>query len=756
LHGGLPPATLQPLRAGWNAVADAKKIDPFDVEALEKSLNDSATRVSTIWVSFLLFGLYLVTAAGSVTHRQLFLKEPIKLPVLNIDLPFIGFWLLGPMLFVIFHAYVLIQVLLLARTAAAYNEAVDRTIANDTYQSHIRQRLANTLFAQIFAGSPRERLGLLGLVLRLMAWTTLAIAPFLILLTFELKFLPYHSQLVTWVHRLLVAADLFALFLLWPAALDSRRNIGSWSIWQYLINFAVVIVWATICILLVSFPGEPHARWITRADNPGTTYSNIQVLETGGCEESLVARFFPPNFDRLYLPRESFVDDDRLIKFDIANKQRALKPHQGERSRSLRYRNLNCGTFEGADLRRADFTSARLIGTNFRGAGLQGALLARARLHGASLDGAQLQDSSFERAKLQSADLRGAQLQGAFLDDAELQGGFLEGAELQGASLYFAQLQGAALQYAQLQGAFLNYASLQHASLFEAQLQGASLDDTKLHGVAFQYVLLQGATLRAAELHGALLNGAQLQATSFVDAELQGADLNSAVMTNAVLSNAYVWRAKNAACRDAHTEGLNSDPVFSNRAIYSLGYVRGRMSKLGPIFPTVANTVTEVTISKAPDLSVPMTLDIIATFIAGSIADIPDATQKNNAEERIRAYVVIDPASDDAALIAKVWKDCEEATKRKRQSEFDSEHATFLRNLVCDAHDNRKAIASGIIRNWISQDIDRRNFSAQLARGLLSGDGEICTATNDLDESTKALLRDAIAKVPHANRANER
>jgi hypothetical protein len=50
------------------------KIDPFDVEALEKSLNDSATRVSTIWISFLIFGLYLVIAAGTVTHRQLLLS----------------------------------------------------------------------------------------------------------------------------------------------------------------------------------------------------------------------------------------------------------------------------------------------------------------------------------------------------------------------------------------------------------------------------------------------------------------------------------------------------------------------------------------------------------------------------------------------------------------------------------------------------------------------------------------------------------
>ena len=73
----------------------AKKPDPFDVEALEKSLNDSATRVSTIWISFLIFGLYLVVTAGTVTHRQLLLEDPVKLPVLNIDLPLVGFFFLA-------------------------------------------------------------------------------------------------------------------------------------------------------------------------------------------------------------------------------------------------------------------------------------------------------------------------------------------------------------------------------------------------------------------------------------------------------------------------------------------------------------------------------------------------------------------------------------------------------------------------------------------------------------------------------------
>src|SRR5882724_712888 len=112
-----------------------KKIDPFDVEALEKSLNDSATRVSTIWVSFLIFSLYLLAASTTVTHRQLFLAEPVKLPVLNIDLPLWGFFFLAPILFVIFHSYVLIQVILLARTAAAYNEAVENAVKRENLSS---------------------------------------------------------------------------------------------------------------------------------------------------------------------------------------------------------------------------------------------------------------------------------------------------------------------------------------------------------------------------------------------------------------------------------------------------------------------------------------------------------------------------------------------------------------------------------------------------------------------------------------------
>jgi uncharacterized protein YjbI with pentapeptide repeats len=750
-----------------NAVPESQKIDPFNVEALEKSLNDSATRVSTIWVSFLLFGLYLVTAAGTVTHRQLFLKDPIKLPVLNIDLPFLGFWLLAPTLFVIFHAYVLIQVLLLARTAAAYNEAVDRTVANDTYQSHIRQRLANTLFAQIFAGSPRERLGLLGLVLRLMAWTTLAIAPFFILLTFELKFLPHHSQLVTWVHRLLIAADLFALFLLWPAALDARRSIGSWSVWQYLISFAVIIAWACLCVFMISFPGERHARWLTHDGNAGAIYSDIQLSEIGKCRDSKVAWLFSDNFDRLYLPRESFVEDDKLSKFDIANRHRALKPHEGERSRNLRYRNLNCGTFKGADLRRADFEGATLIGANLKEAGLHGALLAGARLHGASLNKAQLQDASLDRAKLHAASLDEARLQGAFLDGAELQnaslyqallheaslddtnlsGASLYLAELQGASLTVADLRGATLDGAQLQGASLGNSFLEGASLAGAQLQGALLADSYLQGASFFDAALQGASLIGAHLEGASLDGAQLQGASLDRASLVGADLQNARldgasldavllqgavlagsrMTGAYVHKAFVWRAKGAACREAYVSDHKPDAVLS----YDLGKPIEASENIKKFIEDHASKIPATPVS--------------GTYLA------PFNPRKVNVREQARERMrrnLLPPSKDDTEEIAQTWKACEASPKKKTWQEFNSERAAYLRNLACNAPDNRKAIVAGIVRNSISIRPDQLDLSIQLARSLLGKDGKECAATKDLDEPTTKYLHQVVAMAP--------
>jgi uncharacterized protein YjbI with pentapeptide repeats len=648
------------------------KPDPFDVEALESAVNDSATRVSAIWISFLVFSLYLLIAATTVTQRQLLLADPLKLPVLNIDLPLWGFFFLAPILFVILHAYVLLQVLLLGRTTAAYDAAVARLDLSPEENISLRQRLANTLFAQIFAGSPREREGFIGLMLRAVVWITLVIAPILILLAFQFSFLAYHSHIATWTHRLLILTELMALFLIWPLAVDARKELWVRQQTAPLVACFLIIV---ISLSIAAFPGEPHINLFT-----------LKPLLSVQCERWLQQKFalIDLRFDRLVVPHVDVIDHEKLEKIEKATKDAGKQPFQGERTRDLRGRNLNCADISDfADLRRVDFT--------------------RSSLQGADLDYAQLQGASLTAAQLQGASLWIAQLQGASLGGAYLQGASLHGAYLQGALLAGAQLQGASLDSAQLQGAWLDIAELQGASLNGAQLQGASLDGAQL----------QGAWINIAKLQGASLNGAKLQGAALDSAQLQGIDLKDSSIQSTVFWGAYVWRARNAACTPARI----ADPEFKD--------------------------VVEV---NRENEEISATPEAIAKFIERSVAEIPDAKRKEATSEQMRKGLVVDPRHDDSEAITKVWSACQNSpTSTMSQERFDQEHTALLRNLVCDANQNRAAIAVGIVRNWIIEFSDHRAFSARLARGLLGEDGKTCAATKDFDQATIDTLRKAAA-----------
>jgi uncharacterized protein YjbI with pentapeptide repeats len=282
--------------------------------------------------------------------------------------------------------------------------------------------------------------------------------------------------------------------------------------------------------------------------------------------------------------------------------------------------------------------------------------------------------------KLHCSDLSFADLRFVGLTDARLSGAILDGTALQGASLDRAQLQGASLVGAQLRGASLEFAQLQGASLNKAQLQGASLNGAGL----------QGASLNEAQLQGASLVSAQLQGASLDDAKLQGANLNQSNMTYTRFLDVYVWRAENAACHEA------------------------RVSRHKP--------------DAAPDE--------IEKVIERSVAEIPDASRKEQAREGMRAG--LDPAKDDTAAIEEVWSKCEDTPAEPSKKEFDKKHADFLIKFVCENTRERKAVAKGIINNWMG---GRNDFSVQLARGLLGQDGKECAGAKDLDQSDKDRLR---------------
>ena len=702
---GIPLVQAPENEAPKKKPAASPELDAFDVSALERSLNDSAARVSTIWVSFLFFSLYLLIAATTVTHRQLLLAEPLKLPVLDISLPLWGFFFLAPILFVILHVYVLLLVLLLARTAAVYNAAVERADLSPEENAALRQRLANTLFAQILAGSPREREGWLGWLLKAMAWITLAIAPVLILLAFQFAFLPYHSHLATWMHRFLIAAELAAAFVLWPLVLNARADFEWTKIWmqvkrtmalplrlfgpndrrrdawvqlrQQAVSLASCVLFVVVSLLLATFPGEPHVNLLT-----GHSLWSVQ------CE-----RWVSGQFDRLYLSRVDVVDDEKFDKIEDATTKKGLLPSVGERTQNFSGRDLDCGTFDLADLRRTDFSAARMIGV----------ILLGARLQGASLRQAQLQGAYLNAAELQGADLGFAELQGADLGHFRL----LSATQLQGAVLYGAQLQGADLGDAQLQGADLTAADLLGANLSGAQLHGANLLSAHLQGADLTFSELQGANLLGAELQGADLSGAQFQ----------GADLGLSKLKLALFSDVFLWRTKRANCLDARTTNPILDAAIELRA---------RFRQAEPI---------------------PATPEAIADFIKSAIADLSEP-RKEEVRNRLRAGLVADIKKEDLAAIETMWRECAANSEKVERAEYDRQRADLVRDLVCNSTTHLTKLPRGIFGK--SDAPDRHDYFVRLARGLLGLDGKACAATEDLSDLAKEFLRQIVSRPPPA------
>lgn len=239
-----------------------------------------------------------------------------------------------------------------------------------------------------------------------MAFITLALGPAVLLLMFEIMFLPYHSEWRTWLHRGLLALDLMLVWTLWTAYRSGWGVISwpkkSWWLAVPVVGSAAALAYA---VAVATFPDE-H---IYLATNWLHGIAPANTLDLHG---------------------EDLIDDNKLAHI-IEKNESSIGAQRWAETLSLAGRDMTGANLSSADVRHVDFS---------------GAILNRA-----SLKLAWTQEASFNGAQLQGASLRESQLQGASLKC--LEGASLDGAYLQDASLGgCTQLQGASLDGAQLQG----------------------------------------------------------------------------------------------------------------------------------------------------------------------------------------------------------------------------------------------------------------------------------------------------------------
>ena len=372
-------------------------------------------------------------AVAGVSHEDLLLEKAVHLPILGVPIPQVQFFQFAPIFLLLFHLGLISQLVLLARKTLEFDSSV-RQLEPTRRRTHpLRLELHNFFFVQGIAGPHRS--AIMSLFLHSMSWLTLAILPVVLLLFIQMSFLPYHDAVITWTHRIALLLDIGVLILIGVFLTRAETSFFQ-AFWRTSISHpfsllmtATVLTFVAIFSFVVgTIPGENldiAVRKMFRLDakqkaaHGGPAYLHgFTIPFLWGSADGSLFGFFHRNL--------IVTDIDLVVDKDVT---------PGERSLSLRGRDLRFAKLDRSDLHQADMT-----GVNLQGASLVGTDLSRVRLN-CQDETELLLGEGRDKAKCASArnaDFTGAKLVGAQMTGIDLSGAKLENTNLEGAILKFA------------------------------------------------------------------------------------------------------------------------------------------------------------------------------------------------------------------------------------------------------------------------------------------------------------------------------
>jgi len=573
-----------------------------DAQALLASANNASERVAGQHIAFMAVCVYVLVIVFGTTDVDLLIGKGIKLPVVNVDVPTVGFYAFAPYLVVLVHFNLLLQLQLLSHELFSFDAAVPR----EEYIGGLRDRLHTFPYTYFLVGrmSPLMR-RLVGLMVSI----TMMLLPFVTLIALQLWFLAYQSEVVTWLQRIAIWIDIVIVTMLWPIILHSKDD---WKAYCRKILKVLVPrrrVWIAFGLLLLgqvlfSFSaatGESTGTFSTLAGPFVMGYALILlspptlIMLLGWKSFSPIRKFL---YSLLFVLVISIISASLLLKQDelilaavfavpwllvpLAMFWHPESPRGSLVLLLVLYTGLLLPLTLHVDGERIERLLLRIQGLTHGATVPSGFIEKRRRLNlteqvllakPASAETLrfvrsgegekalqQTEPINSNQRKLRHANMYEAILLGAYLRQVDFQESYLAFAHLQGASLYQASLQGASLQAAHLQSAILAEANLQGAYLGDAHLQGADLQKADLRGADLRGSNLMGADLRAANLQGTNLSKADLQGADLRAANLQGADLREADLLGADLRKAKLdWT-------DLRRANLNGARIDASKA----------------------------------------------------------------------------------------------------------------------------------------------------------------------------------------------
>jgi uncharacterized protein YjbI with pentapeptide repeats len=401
-------------------------LSEFDLQLLNEVNNASAAaRNSSLF--FIGICAYCYITLVGISHHDLLLNTEVILPFLQVKIPQRSFSIFAPALVVIIHFAIILQHIALSRKIRELDkrlrrhEAVNRT-------TPWRLLLNSYSYTQAIAGRFNSKI--LRWCSHAMTRIPLGLAPVLLLLLFQLIFLPFHDVFITSIQRALLLVNIAVLII--SIGLMGHPEQGFLSATTRIFRehraVAIVAFGGLICVFgmsvfVATIPGEYLDR---RFGSIGRPFS--VSIPLGGNNSSGRTAFYPTAclFEKVdprhfcYKIKKVFTRLSRNIIVTGAN-IRTDGSMQVYRS-SLRGRNLEFASLERSDLSNTDLSETNLYGANLANAKFIGAEMNRVNLREAILAEAHLEGAELTGADLSNADLTRASLHGANLADGDMTG----------------------------------------------------------------------------------------------------------------------------------------------------------------------------------------------------------------------------------------------------------------------------------------------------------------------------------------------
>ena len=444
-------------------------------ESLLSSANDTAKLVRSVHLTFMLVMAYIAIIIGSTTDVQLLKVSPVTLPLLNVKLPILEFYILIPWLLLLLHFNLLLQSYLLARKLHLFNATLNK--CSEEAAVSMRDRLFTFALSQNIVGLQHS--SLMRFFLNSIIVFSIVIIPLVLLTWTQVRFIPYHSEAITWSHRIVILLDCILLWIIWPMIILPEDKLKRWLV-QNVCLIKKILGKPTISISSkdkVSLRGRGQKSLVGSSISMLIISWLIAVQPTHNDKGEKVSQFILTKM-LFSLPGQPFrqdiyIENKILLKGDTSAKIEAALKGDSRDEKIKTLKEVVGLSLEGRDLRFASFIKCVMPKVNLANGDLQGAKMNNSFLHeanflSAELNGAQLINSNLQRANLTDAKLAYAQIINSDLNLANLSNAFMENSVLSYSKFMRANLTGASLKGANVVAALLIDANMQDVDMDKA------------------------------------------------------------------------------------------------------------------------------------------------------------------------------------------------------------------------------------------------------------------------------------------------